>query len=967
MSDTGSSPWALRPILFLSGAAALVYEVTFLRLLSPCFGGDARAVAAVVAAFFAGMGIGALAAGRIAARSRRPLRLYAWMEIGAAATALAAPLALGWIEAAVGGASSDGVRFGFAFLLLVVPAALLGGTLPAAAAAAREERLAKSAGSLYAWNTAGGALGAALAGFLLMPALGTRLTLGVGAAASVMAGVAALALDRRASAAPTSSVGYSAAKPAKLALLAYGLGGMVALADEVLWSRAFAQFFQNSVYSFAIVLALFLLGIALGSAVVSAIERRMKRPATWGALVQSTIAAWTIFTIYLFRRHLEMPRADATSFGATVAYEATFAAAVIALPTLLFGAFFPIALRLAGERGAPARPIGALLGVNTLAGVVGALGAGFVLLPALGLRNALVATGGASLAISAILAWRTQASIPARLVLFAVPATLVGILATSAPTDLRVWLADPGETLVDYREGPDANVAVVRSVDGSMRLRTNFTFSQGGGEGLLIERRQALLPVLLHPSAKRALVLGLGTGNTAGALSRFPDLQVDVVEILPSVVELSRRFAATNFRVHDDPRVRIRVDDAVSFVRFTKERYDLVIGDLFHPGERGAGALFTLEHFQEVRRALAPGGLFCQWLPLHQLSPEEVAVIEHTFLEAFPLASLWIAYPHALSPIAALVGSESALSVDVAALAARTKSGDAALLHECGLDLPEELLALHVADAPALARAPAIAAAATATRDRPTIEFSSPRKEALRPTFPEANLVSLVALWSSPARIASGADDATKRRLDAFSEATRRLVRGHLFRMQRLRTTGRDEVAQLFHREMEEYSAALGAECDYRYLSIVVTDLVSQLVADSRVDEALALAQRAVDSCPNVFAFRLQLGRLFTKLLDSDSAIRELRRAVELDPRSPVAHAYLGVNLFAAERRDEAIAELEKARALDDTDLLIWKPLGLLYFERGDRDKAKEALQRARTIDPSDRDVQQKLDALERR
>jgi spermidine synthase len=965
----------------VSGGAALIFEVGFLRLYGPDFGGDAVAVAAVLAAFFAGMALGSFLFGSIAERKSRPIRLYGLLAIGVGLAALLLVIAsdpiehvLGRILRSTGSLEAMAApRFLAAFVLLLVPTTLVGGTLPAVArAVAPGSSLAAGAGSLYAWNTLGAVAGTLACAFLLLPALGIRGTIFLASALSVAAGLLALLLDRAGAPKDRRSTPEAPLAPSppvsRVAIVAFALSGFAALAGEVLWTRALSQFSRSSVYSFAMMLAVFLSGIALGSGFAAAVARRIRSPGIAGALVQGALGAWTLFTIHLLRRHydhaLHFGRPESESFTEIALGETRLAMATLLVPALLSGAFFPIVLRIAEPRGGAARSVGVLLGANTLAGVAGSLAAAFVLLPALGLRGALVATAAVSAAAALFLAATAKARPAARLAGAAAGLAVVLPLALTAPRDLRFWAANPGEMLVDYREGSDANVAVIRHTDHSLSLRTNRTFSQGGGEGLLIERRQALLAAILHPDPGRALVLGLGTGTTAGALLRLPRIQIDVIEILPGVVELSRRFAPWNDRLHENLRARIQVGDAVRFVRQTDARYDLVLGDLFHPGERGAGALFTREHFAAVRSRLAPGGIFCQWLPLHQLSPGEAAIIGRTFLDVFPHASLWLAYPHALDPIAALIGAEAPLDLDPARLEARLREPSiAAPARELGLEDPAAVLGLRVAGADALAQW--TRDAKVATRDRPLIEFSSPRKEARRRSFPEENLAALLSLWSP---LASPEDDAgapRPDRIESFAEATRRLVRGHLYRMQRLRTSTRDEIPLLLRREIDEYRAALDLACDYEYLNVVVDELLNFLTAETRYAEALSLAEHAASACDGVFGFHWHLGRLYARLLDTEAAVRELRRAAEIEPDSYPARALLGMNLFEAGRFDEALEELERARALDDSQHHVWKPLGLLYLHRGDREKARSALERARLFDPSDIEVQDHLDEMD--
>src|SRR6185437_4205360 len=216
------------------------------------------------------------------------------------------------------------------------------------------------------------------------------------------------------------------------------------------------------------------------------------------------------------------------------------------------------------------------------------------------------------------------------------------VLVFALPANLQITQVPPGGRLIEYREGVMASVAVVEDANRQRVLRVDNRFQMGGTAASAVEYRQAHIPMLLHPAPKRALFLGVGTGISFGAASLYPGLQSDGVELVPEVLEVMPRFEPYNFAPGRRPQLKVFTADARRFVRAADATYDVIVADLFHPARDGAGSLYTVEHFRAVRERLAPGGLFCQWLPLHQLDNDMLRVIVRTFLEVFPGAQAWL-------------------------------------------------------------------------------------------------------------------------------------------------------------------------------------------------------------------------------------------------------------------------------------------------------------------------------------
>ncbi len=721
-------PRALPPMLLVSGAVALAYEVLWARDWALLYGSTATGTAVVLAAYFAGLAAGGALGARLAA-ARRGLALYAALEGGVAATILvylalrphlpAAAVAL----AAAAPATRGAARVLLAFAVLALPTTLLGATLPAAVAALPAPD-APAAGRLYAWNTLGGVLGALACGFVAVRALGVRGTFLAAAALEAAVAAVAFALARgtngaaaRAERAPT------AGDAAPLAVALAALTGAVGLADEVLWTRGLAGVLSNSVYSIALVLAAVLLGL-VGGAWLSA--RRADAPvprarvaAAYATLALATLGSWAALHAVPSASGALVRAVGVATPGAGLAIEAALALLIVLAPALALGALFPLLLGLAG--GAAARATGRLLAANTAGGIAGALGGAFVLLPRLGLGGGLLATAALPGVAALGLAPRGR-----RAALAAGTLALVALAALAAPPLRLGWQGRWGaERLLFYRDGPAATVMVTADARGGKRLRVNAQYSLGGSDGVLLERREAHLPLLLHPAPARLLALGVGTGDTLGAAVAHPGLTADGVEVLPEALAAAAYFEPENGGVLANPRARVVVDDARTFLLTATERWDVILSDLFLPWTAGTAYLYSRDFYRLGRAHLRPGGLYCQWLPLHQLAASDLEAVVATFVASFPEVQLWLAYHRAATPLAALVGSETPLRVDAHALAARLH--DPALaptLQAVGFYDPDDLGVLYVTDGAHLRAA--TAGVAPITDDRPRLEFTAP-------------------------------------------------------------------------------------------------------------------------------------------------------------------------------------------------------------------------------------------------
>jgi spermidine synthase len=760
-------------LFFVSGFAALVYQVLWVRELGLLLGSTAQAAATTIAIFFAGLATGGWYWGRRAAGSGSSLRTFGLLEIGVGVTALGHFVLLDLYHAIYptmhGLVGSTAVldtttKALVAATLLFPPALLMGGTLPVMGQhlVRSPDRLATTGTTLYAVNTIGSAAGALAAGFVLPLALGFRdayllavaLDLGVGVVAVTLAArsrgttpsshrqqpprvpsdevAPAAEVAARAEHPPVAARSGRIALPVQLIWLIAFASGFATLGVEVVYTRLFAQVLQNSAYTYALVLAAFLLALALGAAVAHLLAR-LRRPSPMRVLggLLLTSAAVTASIPWLFHRvtdGLAYVGAD-RDWGGYVAAVAGTATLAMVLPAVVLGALLPYLLRLLQPAGrAAGETIGRLVAANTLGAILGSLTAGFVLLPTVGAWRSLLWLAA------------TYVGLLLMLVLRRLDLARVGIAVAAGVGLVALLLVDPrglgqlrfgtgpGERILEVREGAAATAAVVETYDDRL-LRVNNYYTLGSTRALDSERNQTVIPMLTAPDARSVFYLGLGTGITAGAALPFDVDRVVACEILPEVVDLAEaHFHEWQHGLFEDRRVEIHAEDGRNCLRRSPETFDLIISDLFTPWKAGTGNLYTLEHYRTAAERLEPGGRYVQWVPLYQVSERELAIIARTMDEAFAQVTLWRGDLFPNRSIAALVGTDDPTHLDPADAVTTVRD----LLDEPGLGDPTltddqiEAMALRLYAGNVTASG-LFDAAELNTDDHPRIEYLAPR------------------------------------------------------------------------------------------------------------------------------------------------------------------------------------------------------------------------------------------------
>lgn len=672
-------------LLFASGAAGLIYEVLWARGLAVALGSTAVAQAAVLGAFLAGLALGNARLGAVAERSRDPVGLFARLELGVAAWACASVFLLPLLPRVTPGWP----RLALAVLGVGAPAFLMGGTLPALLRRrGRGERWERDLSWLYFVNSAGAATGALAAGLWLLPVLGFDLSLLLGASLSAAAGLLAPRFAAAGDAAPETSTpaAASSALPARAALYCAALlSGFAALSYEASWTRLLGMTLGGSSYAFALMLSAFIAGVAAGGwalarGVFGARDpRRLLAGLQLGAALAVLVGLplWGLLPYIFMSLAASVPREPAF-YPLYQAAQALICLAVMAPPAFFLGAALPLAARLEGGAGRAAAA-GRVFAVNT-AGNVAAAVAALWLMPLLGLRGLLLLGAAANAAAALLVAPRA-----ARAGLAALAVTALCVSAVLAPWDPRLlslggyrrragaapsWsdvrAALEATSLPFHRDDRDATVAVSREASGRLHLKVNGKTDASDGEDMATQRLLAHLPLVLRPGARSALVVGLGSGVTAGAALAHPLDHLDIAELVPAVVEASRLFDHVSGAPLDDPRARLHVGDARTLLADGDERWDVIISQPSNPWVAGEANLFTLEFYRAARARLAPGGVMTQWFHTYEMDDESTRLVLRTFARAFPHVTVW----HTAPGDVLFLGSVDAPTPDFAAMAA---------------------------------------------------------------------------------------------------------------------------------------------------------------------------------------------------------------------------------------------------------------------------------------------------------
>ncbi len=678
---------------FFSGAAALMYEVVWTRALGLIFGNTVFAMTTVLAAFMAGLALGAYLLGRLIDSLERPLKIYGLLELGIALVCLLMPALFAFSEDVylemyrrfgLSEFAFSLLRFTIVFVVLMVPTTMMGATFPVLAKlfVDRIESLGHRVGSLYAVNTFGAVAGTAVTGFFLLPSIGMRSTTLIAVAVNLVIALSALSVDRswrrRPEPAPSPTAGRAPASGRAVAtepsrplatvlLVAIAVSGAASMAYEVGWTRTTALIIGSSTYAFTTMLTTFLVGLALGSFLYTRLAARRAVGTSVFGLLELGIGLSALALIPLFDAlptfFVWLFKQMALEHQNTLLVQFLISFIVMLLPTVLIGATFPCVAQLySSSLARVGRDVGRVYSVNTLGTIIGVVVAGFALIPWIGAQKTLLAAAITNLVIGAVILWwpGTEVRWP-RFAAAAAGAIAVVVVLLMPNWNVKVLTAGvhwrPYEfirsedihslenaarhrNVVYYREGINTTVTVDESSEG-LTLRVGGKVEASTTGDMFTQLMLGHLPMLLHTGPEDVLVIGLGSGISAGAVAQHQVRRIDVVEIEPAVVEAARLFFKANRGVLDDPRLRLTVGDARNALLVSDQKYDVITSEPSNPWLAGVANLFSREFYLQCRERLAQGGIMAQWLQGYNLYPDDFRMVVKTFQQVFPQASLW--------------------------------------------------------------------------------------------------------------------------------------------------------------------------------------------------------------------------------------------------------------------------------------------------------------------------------------
>ncbi|HYE30450.1 MAG TPA: fused MFS/spermidine synthase [Methylomirabilota bacterium] len=674
---------------FLSGVAGLVYQVAWSRYLALFLGHTSYAVVAVLVAFMGGLAIGNAVLGRMADRIRKPLALYAWLEIGIGLYALLFPhynqlVHSAYISAAsqvsLGSPATVMLKFGFSLLTILLPTVLMGATFPALVRFVTHSLgdLRQKVALLYFINSAGAVAGALVAQFYWIRSLGLEATVYASAALNLGVGAVTLWWSARFAAPvlatreekPQQAEETYSREELRLAVWGIGLSGFVAMLYEVAWTRLLALALGSSSNAFTIMLVTFITGIAVGAWIVSKAggSKDSLGAFAWAELALAASVLGTMFFYddlpFWFSRLANDISRRPESYYLYQAVQATICFVVMFIPSLCLGMTLPLVSRIAtNEVARSGQSVGSVFAVNTLGTVLGAAVTGLWIMPQLGLAR----TFGLGLALNAFIG----ASILARRKGISISRSIIGaVVAAVALTFISGELfnaewqrlfstglfRDRGNRkayenhwqssqLVYYKDGPSGSVAVMTTTNAAitnLSLKVNGKTDASTAADVPTQLLIAHIPLILKPDSSNVLIVGLGSGMTAGAALRHTNVvSVDTVELSREVAEGAAFFGRWNDDALTNPRHRIVTEDAKTFLQVKGKQYDVIVSEPSNPWMAGVAGVFTREYYQSCEKRLGKDGLMVQWVQLYEMADDGVKTILATFSSVFPYMAIW--------------------------------------------------------------------------------------------------------------------------------------------------------------------------------------------------------------------------------------------------------------------------------------------------------------------------------------
>jgi len=992
---------------FISGMAGLIYEILWIRMLGLVFGHTVYAITTVLVAFMGGLAIGSYLCGRVIDRVKNLLRLYSILEIAIGGYCLLIPwLVEGMKVVYISIARSIElpftvftlIQFTLATLILLVPTTLMGATLPILSRYFIRDlgSVGKQVGRLYALNTFGAVLGTYLAGFELLPVLGITLTtifsavlnIGIGALIFVSIRETTPQGENRPISIEPISQNISWDLDRWVAVGAFAVSGSVSMIYEIAWTRALSLTLGSSTYAFSAMLLGFLLGIAAGSAIFTGFSKNRMVSYIWFGLLQLGIGLSAALCLPLFERFPDLFMTGfrySHSYGFILMLQVLIALLAMILPTLFIGATFPciaqlISRNLSGIGG----DIGRVYAWNTAGAIVGSLIAGFVFIPFLGVQTSIKVAIAMNLFVALFFLLYYSRSVVFRFVSGSAislavlsviflppwnPNVMIGGVAVYAQRYLEGSKKYPLHEMLSkmkilyYKDGISSTVSV-HQFENDIFLRVNGKTDASTGVDMHTQLMLGHIPALLHSNTRTALVIGLGSGITAGALTQYDLKRIDVVEIEPAVIQAASFFGKENRDVLQNPKVKVVTADARNFLLASPKRYDLILSEPSNPWIGGVASLFTVEFFNLAREHLNPGGIMVQWFHGYGMMPEDFQMVVASFRWIFPNANLWTTNTSDYL----LVGSMGPVVVDLERIR-KLYNGNPMLredMRQVNMASPEAILSDFFLDEDDLGRL--VAGADLNTDDKLPLEFSTPRalyentvqlnaqmlRRAKKSHYPMMTEFSrgLIDRLSVQYDLASsyihkGMPNEAMEHLKAVLKIDPQYVPA-------LVDSGRIKMhSPQILEAMDDFQAALKAD---PRSSEAHYQLGLLYFRQNKTEEGIKSILNAISLDPDNQAYHLELATDFRKVKRYDEAIDEYRQALKHDPQDQRILGALGATLIVQEKPADAVVVLDQAIAIDPNDHRLRFQIGQAYLLLKQAQQAQKAFEAAIALDPGDAD-----------
>jgi spermidine synthase len=927
-------PWIYFLFLF-SGVASLIYQIVWVRMLTLVFGHTIYSVSIVLSAFMAGLGLGSYLWGRTIDKTGKPLLVYGKIEILIGVSAAFLSILLSNFSPIYAWLHHWLPNFFFlvvvlktvlAFLLVLIPTIFMGATLPIMCKyfATEDDNLGQQVGYLYSINTLGAAAGCLFAGYFLIGFFGVLETALVAAGINLLIGLVCIVVFKKLE--PDVTCGFGLPKPVSFSLqldkenslwltISF-LCGFTALAYEVVWTRLLVFGMGSTVYSFSMMLANFLFGITIGGLLIVPFFKRKINFRLLLSLFQFGIGLYLIFSLYqsnwILSSFIRPWRMDSpiTEFWINMRN----ASALMFVPTVLFGMSFPVLTHLVTKGSQDiGSSLGVVYGMNTLGAITGSLVAGYLLLPNLGSQQTL--------------ACLSMLNFLAGMLLFATSSLFTGLIRNGVaislscllllfllkmPNDLlkEIFLRDTSgkvspEKLIYLNEGLTTTVAVFN--DDRSGLRSKRLILNGvnmSGDSINARKYMTLLsyiPLLLVENPKNILVICFGTGQTAGAAGAYPGINlVDVVDISPGVFRAGKFFKATNHNVVNNPKVKKITQDGRQHLLTTSTTYDVITAEPPPPSSAGSVNLYTKEYYELTKRALKPGGIVSQWIPLHSQNETHVYQNFRTFVESFPYVMAW--YP--VNKELILIGSNQPIKLEFQGIEQR---------------LQNPVINKIMSD----------------------IEFGTPYSLLGSIWFLKKELKKLgsgqhVISDNNPRNISEGGINKIMKRRSSFEDVWGKITQSSYFLAKTHKVT--------FKKYWDNRLKADHAETNF------IRGVV--LAAEGKIEEAISHYKMAIKIKPNFAEAYSNLGAALVAEGKNEKAISHYKMAIKLKPDFAEAHNNLGVALVAEGKNEEAISHYKMAIKLKPDFADAYNNLGAVLFNAKMTEEAINSFKEAIRIRP---------------